>query len=101
MFGFFAHMPTNGKSEKSNLTISYKATFTYSISRENMQVLKFSSYFDIYISFKNNIWTHELCQAPLLHNSLLIKNVVQEAKSTWLLISAYLDIKTFWVSIPH
>ena len=41
MCGFLEHMLTNGKVEESNLTISYKATFTYNISKENTQVLKF------------------------------------------------------------
>ena len=38
MCGLLEHMPTNGRAEKSDLTISYKATFTYNISKENTQL---------------------------------------------------------------
>ena len=67
---FLAHM---------SLTVSYKAMYN-NISKENLQIYiyrnscDFCSYqFDICMSFKNNIWTHELYRAPLLHNSLLSK----------------------------
>ena len=42
MCGLLAHMPTNGiPGRKSNLTILYKAAFTYNISKENTQVIEF------------------------------------------------------------
>ena len=51
-----------------NLIISHTATI---ISHKYLNFCDFNSYFDIYMSFKNIIWTDELCQTPLPYNSPL------------------------------